>query len=348
MQLFGNSSQDLIAWVLADTRAGTANQALGVADILSVQSKIIPLCRYPFLVRLAGLTPGIGIHILSTIKNSMLHSPWPHIIIAAGKRAALAARRIRFQARKTSLAIPSLVQIMFPGWRGLADFDLVAIPNHDRLLKVPDNVLHITGAPHRLTPMKLISAANRWRHRFNSLPRPRISCLVGGASGRCRPLTADMARTLATQITAIASSNGGSILLTTSRRTPPPAKSALLSELTDSGIPLFTYHWGCSQENPYTGLLALADSVVVTGDSVSMCTEACAQRGPVFIFSPPGWVKIKHARLHAELFSLGYARPLPHAAEQVFPYWDHPPLNPAEDVAKKIRMQRRFKPSVLG
>ncbi len=345
--MFRNPSQDLAVWVLADPRAGTANQALGVADLLSIPLKIIPLRSSPFFARLAGMAPGVGLHLLSTANHGMVHPPWPHIIIAAGQMAALVARWIRAQAHKTSLPLPFLVQIMFPGWRGLADFDLVAIPNHDRLLRAPDNVLHITGAPHRLTPMRLIRAAEHWQHHFHSLPRPRIACLVGGASGRGRPLTAEMARTLARQTATLAKINCGSILLTTSRRTNKTATAALLSELTGSGIPLFTHHWGCSQENPYTGFIALADSVVVTGDSVSMCTEACAQPGPVFIFAPPGWVKIKHARLHAELFALGYARPLPPAEERRFPYWGHPPLNPAEAVAEKIRMQRHFKHLVL-
>ena len=338
-QLFRNAPQALAVWVLADARAGTANQALGVAEALALPFAVIPLGSHPLLTRLAGLVPRVSVPLLNTANKVTLYPPWPHIIIAAGRRAAVIARWIRTQAGQTALTVPFLVQIMFPGWQGLADFDLVAIPNHDRLVHAPDNVLHITGAPHRLTPMALTNAADRWRHRFHSFPRPRIVCLVGGASRCCRPLTAEIARSLATRTATLAKISSGSILLTTSRRTDKTATAVLLSELIDSRVPLFTYHWGDIQENPYIGLLALADSVVVTGDSVSMCTEACAQTGPVFIFAPPGWVKGKHARLHAELFALGYARPLPPAEERVFSYWDHPPLNPAGAVAEEIKMR---------
>jgi uncharacterized protein len=41
----------------------------------------------------------------------------------------------------------------------------------------------------------------------------------------------------------------------------------------------------------------------------------------------------KHARLHAELYEKGYARPLAGMLQE----WSHPPLNAAEDVAAAIR-----------
>ena len=64
-----------------------------------------------------------------------------------------------------------------------------------------------------------------------------------------------------------------------------------------------------------------------------MCTEACAGTGPVYIYAPPALSVAKHARLHEELYQLGYARPL---AGDVEP-WSHPPLNPALAVAAEIK-----------
>ncbi|VBB69299.1 DUF1022 domain-containing protein [invertebrate metagenome] len=331
--------------MLTDARSGTAHQALGVAEALAIPFAV-KLLKYTTLVQSLNVARSVtGYTLTAESRATLLGPPWPDILITAGRRAALVARWIRAQASQTSLAIPPfLAQIMFPGWRGLADFDLVAVPNHDRLFQMPSNVIHITGAPHRFTPTSLAMAADYWRTRFdNSLPRPRVACLVGGASSRWRPFTADLACTLAARTAALTAASGGSVLLTTSRRTEPSAAAALLSVFADSGVPLFAYLWGDLRENPYPGLLALADSIVVTGDSVSMCTEACAQPGPVFIFAPPGWVRIKHARLHTELFALGYARPLPYAEDRVFPDWRHLPLNPARVVADKIRMCWRLR-----
>ena len=77
----------------------------------------------------------------------------------------------------------------------------------------------------------------------------------------------------------------------------------------------------------------MADAVIVTGDSVSMCSEACATTGPVYIYAPEALSTAKHARLHSELFDKGYARPLAGRLET----WTHAPLNPAEDVARAVR-----------
>ncbi len=323
----GGGLASLVVWVLTDARAGTASQALGVAEVLGLPFVVKPL-RHTVLARLPNGILGATIHTLTMESRAELVSPWPDVVIAAGRRAAPVARWIKAGRRPA----PLLVQVMFPGWRGLADFDLVAVPNHDRLVRRPANVVCITGAPHRVTPAQLAGAADCWRDKFAALPRPWVACLVGGASGR-RPFTGELARGLAVRTAALA--DGGSVLLTTSRRTGPVAAAALRTAFADSGVPSFVHHWGDDGKNPYLGLLALADAVVVTGDSMSMCTEACAQPGPVFIFAPPSWVSAKHARLHAELFALGYARPL--EADKAFPLWRHPPLNPAGTVAERIR-----------
>ena len=316
-------------WVLADARAGTANQALGVAETLGQAFTVKPL-RHTGLAWLPNAVVGASVHTLAAESRAELAPPWPDLVIAAGRRAAPVARWIRQQAHEE--APPFLVQIMFPGWRGLADFGLVAVPNHDRMRHAPANVLRITGAPHRITPMRLAEAAERWRDRFSLLSQPRIACLVGGASGR-RPFTAELARTLAERTASLA--RGGSVLLTTSRRTGPLVEAALRRAFAESGVALFAHGWNTAGDNPYLALLAWADAVVVTGDSMSMCTEACAQPGPVFIFAPLPWVSAKHARLHAELFALGYARPLP-ADGPLIP-WRCQPFNPAEHIVTVLR-----------
>jgi mitochondrial fission protein ELM1 len=48
-------------------------------------------------------------------------------------------------------------------------------------------------------------------------------------------------------------------------------------------VPLF--FWESGEVNPYLGLLALADAIVVTSDSVSMVSEACATGRPVHVFN---------------------------------------------------------------
>jgi mitochondrial fission protein ELM1 len=54
-------------------------------------------------------------------------------------------------------------------------------------------------------------------------------------------------------------------------------------------------------------MLAWADTVVVTGDSVSMLSESLATSVPVFI-ADPGGLGPRHRRLHDSLVAAGQAR----------------------------------------
>ena len=65
------------------------------------------------------------------------------------------------------------------------------------------------------------------------------------------------------------------------------------------GAPAMAYRWGRSEgENPYRGLLALADAFVVTGESMSMLAEAAATGRPLFIFDmgdgDTPWWRLRH------------------------------------------------------
>ncbi len=143
----------------------------------------------------------------------------------------------------------------------------------------------------------------------------------------------------------MAKSLGGSLMVSTSRRTNPNTLRAFLESL-DGEVKIFNWHEGKGQ-NPYLGYLALSDAVIVTGDSMSMCTEACATGRPVFIYAPVGMIAEKHNRLHKHLFEYGAARPLP---ENSFPKtllsWTYPPINDASLVSNEIR--KRIGLGVVG
>src|SRR5690606_19563729 len=91
--------------------------------------------------------------------------------------------------------------------------------------------------------------------------------------------------------------------------------------------------WNSKDENPYFGYLALADTIIVTGDSVSMCCEAAAAPGGVYIYAPEGIANPRHQLLHHALYDGGYARPLLPNTE-IVPF-KHPSLQPARMVAQR-------------
>ena len=79
-------------------------------------------------------------------------------------------------------------------------------------------------------------------------------------------------------------SDGVGIAVTPSRRTDPAVTRALAETLE----PLDGLVWDGTGDNPYFGMLALADAIVVTVDSVSMVSEAVATAAPVLLAKLPG------------------------------------------------------------
>jgi hypothetical protein len=136
----------------------------------------------------------------------------------------------------------------------------------------------------RISEEAVAAAAATWRPRLADLPRPLIGIMVGGPTG---PLVfnASAAKRLAALAERIAGEMGGTPYFTTSRRTPPAVVGALKARLP-KGAQLFDWTSG-ADENPYLGLLGLADGFIVTGDSVSMMVEVAQLRKPLAIFAPP-------------------------------------------------------------
>jgi len=284
--------------VLIDDRAGNTSQALGVAEALGVPFEQIPI-GYSSHARLPNILRGASLWGVSTearsqlVSKIMVDKKWPSLVIAAGRRTAPVARWIKSQAyvAKQSCA---LCQIMDPGRAGRADFDVVAIPRHDRKMPTGSNILPITGSPHRVTAQKLCEEKAAWADRLESLKTPRIAVLVGGKT-KAHDFSDARAAALGRAISGLATATGGQVMVTTSRRTGKSAEQALLAELPEN---VWSYRWGDDGENPYFGFLSWADILVVTGDSMSMASEACGTDKPVIIEAPQGMVSAKHARLH--------------------------------------------------
>jgi len=305
-------------WVLADDRPGNVSQALGVAEALDLPFTVKTI-RYNALGKLHNaLRSASRFGLEHWSRKAIEAKPPPTLVIAAGRRTAPLARWLkrRYGSR--------LVQLMDPGWPGRERFDLIAAPLHDDL-PAASNVIRTLGACHRATPALLAAEAERWRGRLPDLPRPWTLVSVGGSMASHRFTSAD-----ARALIAGCRDLPGSLLVVTSRRTGAEAEAALTEFLPEKGR---LFCWQDRAESPYLALLALADQVVVTGDSMSMCCEARANGGPVFIFAPAHLTEPKHALLHKDLIEQGYARTL--GGDRAL--WRHPPLNASGAVADEIR-----------
>lgn len=309
-------------WMLADDRPGNVNQALGLAEAIG-EPFVIKTVGYGQLARLPNWLLPANLLGLTPATRETLTPPWPDLVIGAGRRTARIGRWLK--ERHPSLC---LVQLMWPG--SSDGFDLIAVPEHDRVPDVPV-LMRTLGPPHRLTDERLRRSAAEISDRLADLPKPHITCLVGGTSKHVEFMPDD-ARSLIAGAKALAAERRGSLLVTTSRRTGAACTEALDEALETSDCPHWLHRWQPDGDNPYLGMLGSADAVVVSADSASMCAEACARGQPVFLHTPMAGVPEKFEILHQRLSEHGCLRPLGSLWFTV----EAPPPNPAIAIADAI------------
>lgn len=273
-------------WVLTDGKAGDETQCLGVAECIAERVSqpdnagrtchieirtIAPRAPWRWFARTGLLdpreTPGRS--------PGPLAHPFPDLVIASG--------------RKTIPHIRALTGM--PGQRPFTVFlkdpltgpdiaDVIWAPDHDAIEGA--NVLKTLTSPHRISDRVLADARNHARSEIDELKTPRVAVLVGGDSRHHTFGAEDITRFVDHLRTAIA--DGASLMISCSRRTPSALQTALRDLSGDDGV----FLWDGTGDNPYLKMLAHADAMIVTADSVNMVGEATAIGKPVHVFHPRG------------------------------------------------------------
>jgi hypothetical protein len=171
------------------------------------------------------------------------------------------------------------VQVLDPRM-GPHHWDMLVAPRHDGL--AGPNVLTPLGSLNPIDDEWLADAREAWP-QLADLPAPRIGVLLGGPR---RGITMDGAWTQAFihGLRTLHQRRGGSLLVLASRRTPPRLAGTLREALRD--LPGMFWTSLADGPNPYPGVLAWADRLVATSDSVNMLSEACAVGCAVHTFAP--------------------------------------------------------------
>jgi len=285
-----------VIWLIDAYRAGERGQVRALVDALAAEFGA-EVETYALDYRKSVVTPHLfrltSLRGVSRQSAARLQAPWPDLVLTCGVRNEPVCRWIRKQSggrtRYLHLGRP---------WARLDSFDLVVTTPQYRV-PTRANVVNNTLTLHGVTPASLQQASERWGSEFAALPGPKIAVVVGGNSG---PFTfgARAARRLAEQACELARSVGGSLLVSTSSRTAATAVQALQDSID---VPCYFYRWRANDSaNPYLGMLAQADQLIVTGDSIAMISEACATGKPVQLFDLGG---MRENRPAARDFSLG-------------------------------------------
>ena len=270
-------SQPLV-WVISGYRAGETTQLLALAEALGWPFEVKELRhrRWDFVPGLLRLSSPAGVEKAA---QGEIRPPWPDVVLSAGMRNEPLARWIRDRAGGRC----RLVNVGRP-WAGFDHFDLVITTPQYRLPN-RHNILQNIGTMHLVGDHALAAAARQWKPEFERLPGPYIGVLIGGNSG---PYTLGpaAARRLAIAAGRLARQMKGSVLATTSSRTSAAASEAFAEALD---CPHYLFRWSSdATHNPYHGILATADLLIVTSDTVSMISEAVGTGKPVFVFDLDG------------------------------------------------------------
>ena len=298
-------------WLLSEPYAGLQAQGLGLAEAAWLTAEIRPLTpRAPWRWLAARTWP-------APLAAVGMAPPFPGLAIGVGGVGGAVGAALRRRGVQ-------VVQVQHPRMK-LDRFDLIVAACHDEI--AGPNVIVTRTALHRVTKARLAAAAAQWAPRFTSLPRPLVAALVGGSNGRFR-LDRAVAGRLGAELAAMMRRDKVGLAVTPSRRTDPEAAVALREAI----VPLGGYVWDGTGENPYFGLLALADAIIVTIDSVSMISEAVATEAPVMLAPLPG--RSRRNRLFvAAMEQCGRARPFAGR----FASWPVAALNDTAEAAEEVR-----------
>jgi len=248
-------------WVLLGPHRGDNHQVLALAEGLGVPYRPIQM-RYRWFAHLPAAFRSITISQLQPEARAEIAPPWPSLVIGIGQRSAPVARFIKERSGGRATIVRLGDPMVSPRF-----FDLVitttqyAVRDAENVVRLP---VTITNPP--TTPD---CAEARW---LDSFPRPRRLIAIGGATSlwQLRSSTiSSVARTLLQR----AEREGGSVIAVTSPRTSPRLAAAARAVLGSFAV--------VDGDFPrYTALLSAADEMHVTGDSVSMLSEAVALGKP--------------------------------------------------------------------
>lgn len=320
-------------WALNTGEAGMRSQALGLATAtgLDVVEKIVDVT--PWLTWLPGDRVPNALRTSLARGSAALEPPWPDVVVSCGRRTTSLSIAIRRAAAGRTIT----AHIQHPLCRAEA-FDLILSMRHDGL--AAPNVITVDTAMHAVTAEKLEEGHRHWGPRFAGLPRPLIGVILGGRNRTYR-FTIERARQLMESLAELRRATGGGLVITPSRRTEPEVRAFIAAAIAnDPGATL----WDMTGDNPYFGILGLADRLIVTSDSVSMISEALATGKPVETFDLEGRAR-RHEMFVSNLIERGLVRRL---TGDPVPGPAHPPIDATRTAADAIlallRERRRSKP----
>ena len=252
-------------WALLGEKVGDNNQLLALAEGLGLPFETRPL-RYNLARAVPPRFLGATLRTLTAGSRRWLQPPWPDLVLAIGRRSVPVARWLR----KASGGRARLVLVGHPRVDP-EHFDLV-LTTHQYPVPRKGNVTVLPLAMSRLRdPGTPTQSEQVW---LEDLPRPRLLLALGGPT-KYWDLDPEQMAGHARSLLKRARNRGGTVIAVSSRRTPALVIEAVRAEIGTEG----RIADGVTPRFPL--LMADADEIFVTADSVSMLSEAIQTGKPV-------------------------------------------------------------------
>jgi hypothetical protein len=252
-------------WVLLGQRKGDNSQVLALADALGLPYEAKTL-RYNLLRLLNKRLLGATFAVLTGRSRRDVAGPPPDLVIAIGHRSVPVVRALKKQSggrmRAVHLGNPRVS------------------PRHfDLLVTTPQ--YPVADAPNVVrNPVALGVPANFAARGLKQFQEPLRLVLLGGPTTFWRLDWKDVEDAL-TALAQAQRRDGGSVVVLGSPRTPPQILASVRGLASRLEPPAAVVPPGGPPS--YPELLGAADQLFVTGDSVSMVSEALATGKPVGI-----------------------------------------------------------------
>jgi mitochondrial fission protein ELM1 len=291
----------MLIWVLTDERIGSNNQSIALAEQLS-QHYITKNIKYNNLIKLPNFIRRGSLLGINLKKSDDLNTnEYPDVLICAGRRLSSVGLNIKNKSQGKTFVI----NIMNPNLP-YNKFDLILLPKHDDTKPVikarNKNIIETNGSLNKVKLDRIDNEKAKWQIELEKMPEPRIGFIIGGDTKSTKFPAENFGKTTK-QLSDLTKKLGGSLLITTSRRTSYECLQELKKNLD---CKYYLYDWNDENTkspehrnplgNPYFAYMGISDYLVVTGDSMSMVSEACSTGKPVYVYMPDSALGKKHKR----------------------------------------------------
>ena len=250
-------------WVLMGPHRGDNNQVLALAEGLGIPFRTIALEYGPF-AHWPALCRAVSIAGLTAASRRDISPPWPSLVLGIGQRSGPVARYIKQQSGGRTKVV-RLGDPMAPP----SLFDLVITSTQYAVREAP-NVVSLPVNVTSAEPAKPDRFEERWLEAF---ARPRRLLVIGGKTSLWR-FDPELISESICVLKARTHRDGGSTIAVTSPRTAEELVAAAQAALGAKAVVTGAFP-------RYGALLSAADEIHVTGDSVSMLSDAVATGKPV-------------------------------------------------------------------